>query len=495
MRYYIAIDIGTTNCKALKIDGKGNVISSFQQSVISIQHDDGCFEQEPEPIFMSVVELIRKSAGDDTDNIACISFSAAMHSLLTIDSNGNVLSNAMIWADTRSKGIAAKLKTSEEGKKIYEQTGTPIHAMSPLTKIIWLKEERPDIFQNAHKFISIKEYIFFRLTGRFLIDEGIASCTGLYDIYKHSWCPASLEAAGIDESKLSEVVAATHSENVLSEAVKTRYPFLAGHSFVCGGNDGCLANLGCGALNEKQAALTVGTSGAIRVTENRPRKTRLNPLFRYLLTESIYVTGGPVNNGGIVIDWFATNFLGIKIDSNESFEAVMNKAAESEAGSNGVYFLPYLLGERAPVWDANASGLFYGLKITHERSNLTRAVIEGISFNLMQILESIENTGKKIDEIIATGIVTKSDWWMQLLADMFGKKVILNESADASAMGAAIVGMKAVGDIKRFEEITATFRITRSFSPDKKTHEHYRKLYVTYKTLYPRMTNANTSGR
>ena len=484
MKNYIAIDIGTTNCKVIKIDEEGKLLTNHQLPVVSITDDNGCFEQDPELIFLSVLDLLEKTIGNNGEAVACISFSAAMHSIMAIDVNGKLLSNAMIWADTRSKKYAQELKEQGVSEKIYEQTGTPIHAMSPLSKIIWFKNERKEIFENAFKFISIKEYIFFRLSDKFLVDEGIASCTGLYDIYNHCWFDEALEIAGINNSMLSEVVPVTHIEKDLLPKIIKKYSFLKGQILVCGGNDGCLANLGCGALYDKQAALSIGTSGAVRIAEYRPERAKLYPLFRYLLTRDIYITGGPVNSGGIVIDWFAKNFLSIPIDSDENFQLVMEKAAEAEAGSEGVLFLPYLLGERAPIWDADATGLFHGLKIKHYQSHLTRAVIEGISFNLRQILEAIENNGKKMDEVIVTGVITKSDWWMQLLADMFGKKIMLNEPVDASAMGAAIIGMMATGKIKSFEEVKGLSVTSHSFYPDKTLHERYKLFYEEYKKLY-----------
>ncbi|MEO5501900.1 MAG: gluconokinase [Ginsengibacter sp.] len=484
MKNYIAIDIGTTNCKAIKIDEDGKLITNHKLPVVSITDDNGCFEQDPELIFLSIMDLLEKSIGSNGDAVACISFSAAMHSIMALDVNGKLLSNAMIWADTRSKKDAQELKEQGVSEKIYEQTGTPIHAMSPLSNIIWFKNQRNQVFAKTFKFISIKEYIFLRLTGKYVVDEGIASCTGLYDIYNHCWFDKALEIAGINDSMLSHLVPVTHIEkDILPEIIK-KYLFLKGQILVCGGNDGCLANLGCGALYNKQAALSIGTSGAVRIAEYRPERKKLYPLFRYLLTRDIYVTGGPVNNGGIVIDWFAKNILGIPIVSDKNFQLVMEKAAEAEAGSEGVLFLPYLLGERAPIWNADATGLFYGLKIKHQQSHLTRSVIEGISFNLIQILEAIENTGKKVDEVIVTGVVTKSIWWMQLLADMFGKKIILNEPVDASAMGAAIIGMLATGKIKSFEEVRGFSGTSQTFYPDKKLHDCYKMFYEDYKNLY-----------
>src|SRR4051794_30204146 len=210
MKYIIAIDLGTTHCKAITVDENAKTIQSFKATVNSIQPKEGHHEQDTEEIFQTVLELLKQSLQTLNHNeVACISFSAAMHSLLAVDENGNPLTNAITWADTRSKKYAQQLRNSEQGKNIYRQTGTAIHAMSPLCKIIWLKNEQPELFAKAHKFISLKEYIFYRLFGKFVVDVGIASSSGLYDVYNNCWFKDSLQLAGIDENKLSKVVAAT----------------------------------------------------------------------------------------------------------------------------------------------------------------------------------------------------------------------------------------------------------------------------------------------
>lgn len=493
MPQFIAIDLGTTNCKAVVIDEFCNVIHTNKIAVNSILEDDGTHEQNAEQIFQAVIKLLQQYLHSaDKNKIACVSFSAAMHSFMAVDKNGKPLMNAMTWADTRSKKYAVELRNSEQGKNIYQQTGTPIHAMSPLCKLLWLKNEKPQIFNAAHKFISIKEYIYSRLFNKYIIDEGIACSTGLYNIYNNKWNESSLQLTGIDASKLSVVVATTHYETELLPEIKQQLNLIQNIPFVMGGNDGCLANFGCGALSKDTAVLTLGTSGAVRLTIAKPQPKELNGLFRYILTKDVYVTGGPINNGGIVLEWFANNFLNLVLEQDNNFTNVMQLAARSAATCEGLMFLPYLLGERAPVWDENACGIFYNLKMNHEKKHLTRAVIEGISFSLLQILNNIEQQNNTVDAVYVSGFVTNSDFWMQLLADMFGKKIILNEVADASAVGAALIGMYATGFIKDVHEVKSFMKTDKVFVPNKANHVLYQQHFEQYKKLYPAFKNISS---
>ncbi len=488
MRYIIALDIGTTHCKAIIVDEHVRVVENFKLPIASIQEEEGQFEQDVELIFKSVLQLLKLSFSRVNGNdITCVSFSAAMHSILCVDEDGTPLSNAIIWADTRSKVYAHRLKGTIEGENIYRQTGTPIHAMSPLCKIIWIRHTKPELFGKTYKFISIKEYIFWKLFGKHIVDEGIASATGLYDIYNSCWLAESLEVAGIAEIQLSKIVEVTHIEKILLPGIKKLLQLENEIPFVAGGNDGCLANLGCGALQKNEVALTIGTSGAVRLTVPKSKPNAANGLFRYVLLKDTCVTGGPINNGGLALEWFSENFLATKIHTIESFGKVMEIAKMASPCSGGIVFLPYLTGERAPVWDEEAFGIFYGLKINHHKEQLTRAVIEGISFSLLQILQTIEQTNKNINKVYVTGIVTKSDWWMQLLADMFGKLIIVNEVSDASAMGAAFMGMYATGIIHDLAEVKHFLSFEKEFIPDTEVYELYKKHFKIYISLYQKL--------
>lgn len=487
MRFIIAIDIGTTHIKAVIVNDQAKTLQTFKLPVVSVQNESGKYGQDAEAIFQSVLVLLKQSFEVvNQDEVACVVFSAAMHSILAVDNAGIPLCDSLTWADTQSKAYAQQLKATPTGESIYKQTGTPIHAMNPLCKIAWIKDEQPELFAKTHKFISVKEYIFHRLFGKYIVDVGIASASGLFDIYNSCWYKEALEFAGIDESKLSQVVSATHFETALIESIKSELNLKHSIPFVTGGNDGCLANLGCVALNKDEAALTVGTSGAVRVTIPKPLPAALQGLFRYMLTNELYVTGGPINNGGIALQWFAENFLGIALNASEDLNKIMQLASKAPAGSNGLIFLPYLLGERAPVWDEDAKGMFYGLQFIHRKEHLTRAVIEGISFSLLQILTAIEKINGTVNKVFVSGIVTQSDWWMQLLANMFGKTIVLNDSTDASAMGAAFMGMYATGMIDDLSTVKSFMQIAKTFEPEANIHAMYQKHFEVYASLYPR---------
>ncbi|CAN5426707.1 gluconokinase [soil metagenome] len=493
MQHFIAIDLGTTHSKAVIVNENGKVLHTCKATVTSFQHQEGEHTQEAEAIFQNVLALLKECIGYlKEDNIACVSFSAGMHSFMAVDKNGKPLMRAMTWADSQSKKYAQALRSSERGPEIFKYTGTAIHAMSPLCKLLWLKNEKPEIFNAAYKFISIKEYIFFRLFGKFIVDEGITCSTGLYNIYEHKWYQPSLQLAGIEASKLSAVVDVTHSETIMQPAIKEELNITQEIPFVMGGNDGCLANLGCGALSTDIAVLTLGTSGAVRLTIPKPAAPKEpEGLFRYILTKELYVTGGPINNGGIVLEWFAKHFLNMPLYEKDNFNTVMQLASKSPATAEGLLFLPYLLGERAPVWDEDTSGIFYGLKMNHSQTHLTRAVIEGISFSLLQILENIQHQNNTVEAVYVSGFVTQSDFWLQLLADMFGKKIILNDVADASAMGAAMIGMYATGFIKELAEVKQFLATDKVFMPNEINHALYQKHFERYRKLYPAFKNVS----
>lgn len=479
----IAADIGTTHCKVLVVDEKGRVIYSAKADVVSYQPEEGWYEQDAEQIFQTLFAMLRETfAITGADDIACVSFSAAMHSVLAIDANDDPLTPAITWADTRSKIYAKQLRESETGRSIYAQTGTPIHAMSPFCKLLWLRQEQPHIFKQAHKFISIKEYIFSRLFGKFIVDEGIASSSGLYDIYNRTWCRDALQMAGISKRSLSEVVKATHAENLLP-FMKAELRLEKNIPFIAGGTDGCLANLGCGALQPDVAVITTGTSAAVRSTIIKPQRRDLSGLFRYVLSDDIYITGGGLNNGGNVLKWFAGNFIGA--GGENIIDETLRLAATVPAGSSNLLFLPYLAGERAPVWDESAAGVFFGIKMHHHKAHFARAVVEGLSFSLVQVLFALEETYKPVERIYASGAITQSKWWMQMLADMSGKPVYYQDAADASALGAAIMGMYATGIIGDLQQASQFFTCASVFNPDQQVHELYMHQYKTYTVLYP----------
>lgn len=494
----VGIDIGTTSTKAVVFDVEGHILYQYTIEYPLLSSAAGMAEQDADVVFQAVLDSLKVVNGQLLSGgfvLEGVSFSSAMHSLIALDEAGNTLTNCIIWADTRSKAYAANLKGSALGHQIYLETGTPIHPMSPLLKLCWLREQESLIFQKAAKFIGIKEYVFFRLFGEFVIDFSIASATGLFNIFTLEWHASALEVAGITPDKLSNLVSPTYVLQSLKPAYASYLGIAATTPFIIGASDGCLANLGSNAVRPGQAAVTIGTSGAVRVMANEPATDIKERVFSYLLSPKHFILGGPVNNGGIVLRWFRNNFCETEMaealkQGLDPYLLLCNKAASVPPGADGLIFLPYLLGERAPIWDADARGCFFGVHFNHTREHFLRALLEGVLFGVYSVCKALEQTTGPISEIHASGGFSRSAVWVQMLADICNKPVHLNETPEGSAFGAAIMGMYALGIVERLEDSETMVHITKTFEPDELVHQRYMKNFTLFESLYPNLKDA-----
>lgn len=486
MKYILGIDIGTGSTKAVALDLSYQPTGSCQQHYPMFSPLPGYSEQDPETIWMAFVECINEMVNKMGAAPEAIGLSSAMHSIIAVDAAGAALAPMMTWADARSADIAEQMRATDAGMKIYEATGTPIHAMSPLCKLIWLRENQQERFDAAYKFISIKEYIWYRLFNEYRIDHSIASCTGLFDLESLGWNSNAMQMAKIDPARLSKPVSTGYSRKGLSPTAAMLFG-VHDVAFVLGASDGCLANLGSHATEPGVAAITIGTSGAVRVASRKPAS---NPsmTFSYVLDEQTYVCGGPVNNGGIVLQWLLKNVFGEETHGPDDYDNLFKLIKSIPAGSEDLIFLPYLNGERAPVWDASASGGFFGLRLQHGQGHLARAVLEGICYALNQVLVTLEQYTGHIHQINVSGGFVHSEVWMQLLADITGKPLILMHTEDASAIGAAYLAAKAIGLTNEYPRPEPT---EKTIVPDGQTHNAYKKGFATYSQLYPALKGLN----
>lgn len=490
MKYFLGIDIGTTHTKAVIIDHNGQLLFESKKSYDLLHPQPGYEEQDPVLIMDAVATVIKKAllAVPSGDEVAAISFSAAMHSLIPVDSTGKPIYNAIIWADTRSQKEAEEIGSHPDADKIIQATGIPIHPMSPLCKIAWFKKQMPDVFKKTCRFISIKEYVFFCFFGKYIVDYSVASATGLFNVKQRKWDATALKLVGIDEGKLSFPVSTLHAEKELLPEYSKLFNIQKEIPFIIGSSDGCLANLGSGAVQEGETALTIGTSGAVRMTVNNGMDLPIkNKLFLYPLTDDLYVSGGAINNGGIVLQWLSEFFSNEEEPGENIYNELLSLAEKIKPGAEGLFFLPYLLGERAPIWDANAKGVLLGLTLKHKKGHVVRAAMEGVSFTLAQLVNKLEKTYSPIKSINVSGGFVQSSFWVQLIANVTGKKINVTEMADASAMGAAYLGMFGTGHLKDLSAVKEFVKVTRVFEPDPATHENYVQLSVFFDSLYPRL--------
>ena len=301
--YLLGIDIGTGSTKAIAITYDGSSLDSSQHYYPVKAPKPGYSEQDPELIaeaFFSCITDVIKKIGYEPE---AISFSSAMHSVIAVDDKGSALADMITWADSRSENIAQQLRDSEQGPQIYQTSGTPIHAMTPLCKVMWLRQNQPKLFDKTHKFISIKEFIWYKLFGSFEIDYSIASATGLFDIINLTWNPAALELAGISAQKLSDPVDTIYTRDDLAQLIIEKLGLKTRIKFVTGASDGCCANMGSYVNGAGVASLTIGTSGAVRITSPQPVFNYGAMIFNYLLNPKTFICGGAINNGGIILNW------------------------------------------------------------------------------------------------------------------------------------------------------------------------------------------------
>lgn len=485
MEYMVGVDIGTTSTKVVLFDDKNVVVASANKSYALYRDLPDMAEEDLNELFEALIsalaEVVRDADLSKGNKIAAVSFSSAMHSLIAFDEEWKPLTRAITWADTRAVEYTEELKANGLGEQIYKKTGTPIHPMAPLSKLLWLKSEHADIYHKAAHYLGIKEYLFHRLFGSNKMDISIASGTGLFNIFNLDWDEQALEVTGVKKEQLPLPVEPYEYEDNMLEKYAALIGIPATTPFVYGAGDGPLSNLGVNAVKPGVAAITIGTSGAIRVVSDQPVIDPKGRTFTYALDKDNWVVGGPVNNGGDVFRWARDNMFDAEKSTatllgKDSYDLLTEIAERIPAGSEGLIFHPYLGGERAPIWDANARGSFFGLNHGHTRAHMLRAVLEGITFNVFMVSLALEEVVGGLKSIQATGGFARSPLWCQMFADIFEQPVTVPEAFESGALAAVIVAQKALGKIDSLYEIEKYVGASNTYMPDPKNFEDYREL-------------------
>jgi gluconokinase len=484
----ITIEIGTNAVRVVAFDLQGNIMASMKGSYPTFHSQPDYSEQDPEQIFITMLYVLKNLLNEHIHpykiKVGSICFSASMHSVLAIDKNGIPLGNAITWADNRAIKEAETLKASPVSKIIYTATGTPLHPMSPLCKIAWFKNNDKERFKRTSKFIQLKTYIIHQLTGEYLIDYSLASATGLLNIHTVSFEAEALNYAGINTNMLADVVPIFESAGKLKKAYQNSLGLRGDTKLIVGSSDGCLATLGAGVWDGRKATITVEDSGAVRVIGKKVLNDKQQRLFNYLLTEDYYVSGGPTNNGGIVFEWFAKQFgdfkdpFGLEYTMNELI-AVAGKVA---AGADGLIFLPYLLGERAPIWDANARGVYFGINIKHERQHFIRAIIEGILFEIYSIGKTLAEHCA-FDGLSINGSFASIPLCAQIIADTFNMPVSISQHSSSVGIGAYLLSATEMGIYKNLEQAAKSIVLSEQYVPNKNINGVYMKYYEIFEKL------------
>lgn len=481
----LGIDVGTTATKVAAFGPRGKLLAVKAIAYPLLQPLPGRAEQDPERILAACiagVQLVLAETGSSGNEVSAIGFSTAMHSLIALDADGGLLTPVITWADDRAASQARRIRNAPSGLALYQRTGTPIHAMSPLCKLVWLREECPEVFAAAARFVSLKSYVVGRLFGRWVEDHAVASASGLFNLAALDWDVEALAIADVRPSQLPELVPTTHILTGMEPEIAARMGLPRDVPFVIGASDGVLANLGVGAVGPGELAVTLGTSGAVRQTVPSPITDPHGRTFCFALAPDNWVVGGASNAGGLVLAWLRDQLVaGV---GPPSIDELLTEAASAPVGAAGLLCLPYLAGERAPIWNADARGVFFGLGLHHGRPHLVRAALEGVLLNLGSIARALTELVGPARQVRISGGLARSALCRQTLADVLGVPVVVPETVDASALGAAILARHALEPRLELAEACTWIALPTRHEPDPGAHARYQELAELAKRVY-----------
>lgn len=479
-RAVVGVDVGTT---AVKVglygpDGREHTVASRDYPLHMPR--PGWVEQDPDQIVDATLDALAEIAAHAHDAgvvVAGVATSTVMHSLLGVDGHGAARTPMLTYADTRSWRQAEQLRADHP--EVYRRTGTPLHPMAPLAKLRWIHEEQPELADGVRRWVTCKEHLLAALTGETVIDHASASATGLFGLEAAAWDDEALRLAHVDADQLATPVPTDHVLDGLTTAAAERTGLPADTPIVTGATDGVLANLGVGALRRGLGAVTVGTSGAVRVTVDAPVTDPRMRLFCYALTTDRWVVGGAISNGGLWLRWLREEVLGTDLDADDLTEL----AADVPAGSDGVTVLPYLTGERAPQWSPVPSGVVFGLRFEHGRGHLVRAGLEGVAHQLRLVTDAVADCGHPLERLRATGGFTNSPLWLQMVADILEIPLELPRVSESAAFGAGLLGMTALGLLGGLDDVDDLIVVTDQLDPSPDDRASHRAAHDRYAQL------------
>jgi gluconokinase len=488
----IGLDMGTSHCKAAAIDTHGRTVAAAQRHCTLDSPRPGWVEQDVGQVWETVVHTLADMAvhlQDRQPDALCLS--SAMHSLLPVNEAGEPLARAMIWADMRATPQADRLRALPDAAQRYARTGCPLQSIYHPAKLAWLLVEQPQIARRAVRFVTIKEYVLYRLTGRWVADFGTASATGLLDIHTLQWDKDTLSTAGIAAGQLAGLVSplALVGDLLPSVAPLTGMPY--GLPVIAGSGDGGLANLGSGAVQEGHSVITIGTSGAVRRVVNQPQIDPQQRTWCYVLMEGRWYAGGAINNGGLALRWVVERFYP-ELQGTAAYDRLFAEAAAIAPGAEGVTVLPYFTGERTPHWNPHARGVISGLGPTHTRAHIARAALEGVAYCLADVWDILAQQSMLCTPTRLTGQVARAPVWAQIISDVLGVPLALTDAADASAVGAAMLGQLAMGYADSVESLAAQVVHGPEIVPDPSVRPIYEEGHRGFRELYAGIFGAGT---
>jgi xylulokinase len=484
MKYVIGVDLGTSAVKILLVNQNGEVYKEVSKSYPLIIEKSGYSEQNPEEwvekTTTGLAELMDQFDGNIND-IEGISFSGQMHGLVLLDENNQVLRNAILWNDTRTTKQCEEIYEVVGKQQLLEVTKNPALEGFTFPKILWVKENEPEIFERSSVFMLPKDYLRYRITGNIHMEYSDAAGTLLLNVANREWSHVMLNLFGLSSDFCPPLVESHGFVGNVNAEFSQATGLLETTKVFAGGADNACGAIGSGILSEGKTLCSIGTSGVVLSYEERDDLDFEGKVHYFNHGEqNTFYTMGVTLAAGYSLSWFKDTFA-----KDEAFDQFLEGIGEVPAGSNGLLFTPYLVGERTPHADATIRGSFIGIDAAHERRHFVRAVLEGITFSLNESIEIFRNSGKTIDSIISIGGGAKNEAWLQMQADIFNAKIEKLSTEQGPGMGAAMLAAYGCGWFTSLKDCAEVFlQVSKTYEPNPENVEIYKKIFGVYQQVY-----------
>lgn len=491
-QYLLGIDIGTSACKVAVFEENGHVVSSGNGDYQVYYPKPGWAEQNPDEWWAAVCKAVRETLEKGSvrpEEIAGIGIDGQSWSAIPMDKDGNVLANTPIWMDTRASEICEEVGAKVGTDNIFNVCGNPFKPSYTTPKILWYKKHLPEVYKHTYKILQSNSYIAYRLTGAFTQELSQGYGHHCFDMRRGVWDMDMCRQLGVESGMLPDIFPCHQVVGTVTKKAAEECGLKEGTPVVAGALDAACGTLGAGVVHPGETQEQGGQAGGMSICLDTYKADPRLILSYHAVPGQWIIQGGTVGGGG-VMRWLEREFADYErvkgkelgVSSLQLFNEIAEKVAP---GSDGMVFLPYMAGERSPIWDPNAKGVYYGLDFSKTKGHFVRAAMEGVALSLRHNIEVAEAAGASASELRAMGGSANSLLWTQIKADVTGKKIIVPSSDTATTLGAVILAGVGIGMYRSFEEaVEKTVVIRREHEPNPENKAVYDKNYETYLQLY-----------
>ncbi|MBQ1900128.1 MAG: xylulokinase [Erysipelotrichaceae bacterium] len=480
--YYIGIDLGTSAVKLLLVDEKGNIVSSRSKEYPLSIPMPGWSQQDPADWWKAIKEGLNELLdGFDRKKVAGIGCGGQMHGLVILDENDEVIRPCILWNDGRTNRQTAYLNEVIGKERLAEYTANIAFAGFTAPKILWVKENEPENFEKIRKIMLPKDYINYLLTGVFSSDYSDASGTLLLDVEHKCWSKQMMEICSVREDQLPKLYESYEVTGTIKEEIAEEFGLNKDVIVVAGAGDNAAAAIGTNTLKDGACNISLGTSGTIFICSDAFRQNKNNAIHNFAHANGRYHLMGCILSAASCNKWFAENILETK-----DYQGLQEKIDDEKLGNNEIYFLPYLMGERSPINDTDARGMFIGMDMASDRTDMYLAVLEGVAFAIRDCLEVARDLGIDIQVSKICGGGSRSKLWRRIIANVLGLKLAIPVSEEGPGYGGAMLAMTAAGEYEDIQACADALVKTKAYEDfDEDLVRRYEERYQKFKKIYP----------